>query len=547
MPSRSSGHHLTWPAGLGTFANIQTKITHSTSCRGLSTGSRSGSQTILPSTQRCRLAKEHPEVIEDYLHAQRASGNILGPFPIGTAPKVHVSRFGVIPKKHQPGKWRLITDLSNPEGNSVNDAINPDSCSLSYISVHDVARAALKLGKGALIAKIDVRSAYRLVPICAYDRRWLGMRWKDHILVDGMLPFGLRSAPNIFNAIADAIEWIVGKEGAELIFHYLDDFAVVGPPDSPECQRALDILKRICAILGVPLAPDKQDGPSAVIIFLGIIIDTIKQELRLPENKLQRLLDTIRQWEHKKSCTRQELESLLGTLHHACTVIPSGRAFVRRILSLLSIARRRHHHIRLNREMRSDLQWWKIFAAGWNGASLIIHEDSREHVLTSDASGHWGCGAWYLSKWFQLQWSERTAHLHIAAKELIPIVIAAVIWGTAWKGGRVVARCDNAAVVAVVNSRYSRDAHLMQMLRCLFFIEAHFQFQMEATHIPGTENILADDLSRGRQTSFRQKISSCDPEPSIVPPSLLQWLLHPQLDWTSPSWMELFNSFAQRE
>ncbi len=82
-----------------------------------------------------------------------------------------------------------------------------------------------------------------------------------------MLPFGLRSAPKIFNALANALEWIVFQAWVQHIFHYLDDFAVIGSPGSGECQHAL---ARICENLGVPLAPEKQDGPSASIIFLGI-------------------------------------------------------------------------------------------------------------------------------------------------------------------------------------------------------------------------------------------------------------------------------------
>ncbi len=99
------------------------------------------------------------------------------------------------------------------------------------------------------------------------------------------------------------------------------------------------------------------------------------------------------------------------------------------------------------------------------------------------------------SVWFQLPWDQTTVHLNIAVKELVPIIIAAVLWGHMWKGGKVMSRCDNIAVASVINSGYSRDNHLMQMLRCLFFIEAHNQFKIPAIHIPGTENVLADDLS----------------------------------------------------
>lgn len=102
------------------------------------------------------------------------------------------------------------------------------------------------LGKGALIAKTDIKSAYSLVPVHPNDRKWLGMEWDGKIYIDGMLPFGLRSAPQIFSAIADAIEWCVVQEGVNYIFHYLDDFAVLGAPQSESCSQELFKLKKVC-------------------------------------------------------------------------------------------------------------------------------------------------------------------------------------------------------------------------------------------------------------------------------------------------------------
>ena len=147
------------------------------------------------------------------------------------------------------------------------------------------------------------------------------MKWKDAIFVNGMLPFGLCSAPKIFNAVADALEWCITNEGVENIFHYLDDYIIVGPPKSEQCALDLCRLKQVCTDLGVPLAPEKQAGPSSTIEFLGIIIDTEKQELRLPRVKLHELLTTVCRLQHERSCRRKELESLVGVLQHACTVI----------------------------------------------------------------------------------------------------------------------------------------------------------------------------------------------------------------------------------
>ena len=503
-------------------------------------------RTFKSAQQNMLSAKQHPQVIERYLDEEVHKGNILGPFSEQMATKIHINRFGVIPKKHQPGKWRLITDLSYPDEASVNDSICPESCSLTYTTVNEVAEAAVALGKGALIAKIDIKSAYRLVPVCPQDRRYLGMRWNGAVYVDGMLPFGLRSAPKIFNALADALEWCVSQEGVSPIYHYLDDFAVIGPPDSTRCLDALHTLSRVCSELGVPLAQEKQDGPTTKIVFLGILIDTVRQELRLPEDKLKRILETVTHWIGKKACTKNELESLIGSLHHACQVIHPGRSFMRRAISLLKVAKCRHHHIRLNAEFRSDMMWWKVFASHWNGASLLIHKDSTEVTLTSDASGTWGCGAYSSHKWFQLRWNDKVRGWHIAAKELIPIVIAGIVWGKEWKGCRVLAQCDNAAVVAVVNKRYCQDKHLMRMLRCLFFVEAHFQFKTVATHIPGVDNDLADDLSRDKLSSFMGKYKESNPNPTFIPPLLLQWLLQQELDWTSPNWTEQFSSIVRR-
>ena len=78
-----------------------------------------------------------------------------------------------------------------------NDAIDPKLCSLSYISVDQVARHAMQLGFGSQLAKVDIKSAYRLIPVHPGDRHYLGMEWGGRVYVDGMLPFGLRSAPNI--------------------------------------------------------------------------------------------------------------------------------------------------------------------------------------------------------------------------------------------------------------------------------------------------------------------------------------------------------------
>ena len=102
-------------------------------------------------------AYEHPEVVDAYLRNEMSLGRVLGPFDSSPIPDLHISGFGVIPKAGQPGKCRLILDLSSPHCSSVNNGIDPDLLSLQYIKFDDVVRMVTKLG---LIAKFDVQSAF---------------------------------------------------------------------------------------------------------------------------------------------------------------------------------------------------------------------------------------------------------------------------------------------------------------------------------------------------------------------------------------------------
>ena len=315
-------------------------------------------------------AVRNAEVVEDYLQTEVTLGRVVGPFPLDLLP-AQVSHFGVIPKGHQTGRWRLILDLSHPEGRSVNDGIEPELCSLSYSSVDEAVRLIQEKGTGARVAKLDLESAYRMIPVHPDDRLLLRMEWKGQLFIDTALPFGLRSAPKVFTAVADALMWIFRKYGVCAGIHYLDDYLFVGAPDSNECQQAIALALKICEWLGVHVSMHKLEGPSTLIVFLGILLDTEKGELRLPPEKLARLRELITQWQGKKSCTKREILSLIGHLQHACKVVKPGRTFLRRIINLSMVAKQPYHHIRINREFTSDLQWWAQFLAKWNGTSMM--------------------------------------------------------------------------------------------------------------------------------------------------------------------------------
>ena len=243
----------------------------------------------------------------------------------------------------------------------MNDGISPAMCSLTYIMVDQVAAVATSLGVGSLLVKINIQSAYyKIVPVHPQDQPLLGVRWQGSVYVHAMLAFELRSAPKIFTALADALQWILQCRGVTFVWHYIDNFIVCGPPTSPECHRSLQIMMSTCEELGVPLAKHKVAGPASCMTVLGIEIDTEAGQLRLPGDKLQRLKALLVSWQHRKQCSRRELESLVGLLNHACKVVRPGRYFLRCMIDLLHKADRGmapspHHHIRLNESFRSEL------------------------------------------------------------------------------------------------------------------------------------------------------------------------------------------------
>ena len=154
--------------------------------------------TLKSAKSNMESARLHGKVVDEYLQTEMSLGRVAGPFIPDAIPDGHVSRFGVIPKNHQPNKWRLIVDLSYPTGHSVNDGISPPLCSLHYVTIDDAVHQIFTLGKGCLLAKIDIQSAFRLLPVHPADRHLMLMKWNDKVYVDTCLPFGLRAAPKLF-------------------------------------------------------------------------------------------------------------------------------------------------------------------------------------------------------------------------------------------------------------------------------------------------------------------------------------------------------------
>ena len=175
---------------------------------------------------------DRPEKVSHCIAEEVSAGRLQA----SCSPTIRKNPVRLIPKPHQPGKFRLIVDLSAPCGFSVNDCISPALRSLEYVSVDEAARMLARCGRGALMAKTDLKSAYRHVPVHPADQHLLGIEWNGTTYLD---TFGLRSAPKQFTAVADGVSWALYHVGVHNGVHYLDVFLLWGPTDSPLCAENL--------------------------------------------------------------------------------------------------------------------------------------------------------------------------------------------------------------------------------------------------------------------------------------------------------------------
>ena len=354
--------------------------------------------TCKPATTR------NPTVISQYLDREVQLGRMCK-HDVKSL-NIHLSPLGAIPKKHKPGKWRLIVDLSSPAGASVNDGISVEWSSVAYVSIDHLSSLVLGAGTRALLVKADIKEAYRMLPIHPEDQALLGAQWEGIIYTDRALPFGLRSAPKIFSAVADALQWILTKKGVKNLLRYLDDFIFV-TKSLEEAIASKQILVDTFNLLGVSLEPSKLEGPTTCLTFLGIKVDTRTLQICLPSDKLYRLNEELATAVSKRCSSKQSLQSLTGLLQHVTKVVRPGRPLLQRLYDLQNIGSLPTHHIQLNLAARADITWWYLFAEKWNGLSIAwdLKRCNPDIIVHSDASGSWGCEAYSASYWFQLEWS----------------------------------------------------------------------------------------------------------------------------------------------
>ena len=155
------------------------------------------------------------------------------------------------------------------------------------------------------------------------------------------------------------------------------------------------------------MAPEKTFGPSTILTFTGVKLDTIRCESCLPEVKLLKCKQLIAEFIKKKKATLRGLQSLIGVLNFACSVVVPGRCFLRRLIDLTIGLKRPGHFVPVSKEVKADLFTWQKFFQEYNGKSFFLNEKWENSVslqLFTDAAGAHGFGTVFGSHWFYGEW-----------------------------------------------------------------------------------------------------------------------------------------------
>ena len=306
-------------------------------------------------TKECKnllTARENPSIVQELLDAECTKGYAYGPFSDTPFENYRVSPIGIAIGKYS-GKKRLIIDLSSPHKSklhsSINELIDKDQCTLSYVRIDDALNKICEFGKGAILCKFDIKDAFKHCPIRKDQWHLFLVRWNGMYYVMTRLAFGCRSSPRIFDNLAQALCWIASNNyNIRCIFHPLDDVLTIDLPSS-NGESTFSTMMYIFNSLCVPLSENKLAGPCTCLEYLGIILDSDKMQCRLPADKVERIMNFIKELLSKRSCTKRELLQLLGHMNFASRVILAGRAFVSYLQT--NEKKDRYRDARLNRSL----------------------------------------------------------------------------------------------------------------------------------------------------------------------------------------------------
>ena len=433
------------------------------------------------------------------------------------------SPIGLVPKDNGT-KTRLIFHLSYPKNTekSLNANTPKELTTVSYPDFDKAVELCIKCITKAgfcAVGKSDMTSAFRHLGIAKKWWKYLVMKAKSpldkktYYFVDKCLPFGASISCSHFQAFSDAIAHIVKVLTGEENINYLDDFFFAAICKLI-CNNQLSEFLDVCQKVNFPVSMEKTFWATDQLVFLGLLIDTTRRIVSIPLQKIDKArakLDYIINKKNRK-ITLRVLEELCGLLNFLGKAIVPGRAFTRRIYAQGIGIKKQHHHLKVTKELKLDLQAWSTFLNSQNVFNRpFFHFDKTIYSLEVDwatdatKNPELGMGGVCESEWFIQQWDEDflvTYDPSINYLELYALTVGILLWAKRYPNQKITIFCDNMSVVHMVNSNSSTCKNCMVLIRLIILESMLYNVVISVTHIEGKLNLFSDYLSRLKYDQF---------------------------------------------
>jgi hypothetical protein len=495
-------------------------------------------------------------------------GFVAGPF---LNPPVQDFRANSLMAEAQKDKVRPILNMSSPKGWSFNCNVNKFEVPRTYqSSARMFGQTLLEVGRDAIITKMDMRDAFKLVPAKVDDYRLQGFRWLNRYFIDTQQIFGSTPSVSNFDRLAETVLDIVTvKTGVprQNVHRTLDDVVCVAQPDSGWCQSFSKTYRATCAQLDIPLADDCPKKEKAFTCetagtVLGVQFRSDTLQWRMGEQKINGLLNGIHLMSTCGHADLKQTERLVGKLNNFGQMMPLLKTFRRPMNEFLaSFGEDYDILLPVPEEFLRDLKiWYAVIADSWNWMNIPREQENPDTTaisFTSDAAGGLGNEEWagvaslghYSEKsfWFMcrgkwpscIYWLQDEKGASFAAKmttlELVGLFLPMLTVPDIVRGKNIILGVDNVSVVfAWENGSVAGDKHASVLVRALHLVSLFLECRVFVQHIPRLSTLsscMADNLTR-------QSTATADVWAKIVgadvrePPEVLwRWLSNPTIDW----------------
>ena len=458
------------------------------------------------------------------------------------------SPIGLVPK--DGGKsTRLIFHLSYPRnGSSINSETPADWCSVKYPDFSEAIKLCMNQTSSeesfAVIGKSDMTSAFRQLGLRKDQFCLLLLKarspfdGKVYFFVEKSLPFGAAISCSHFQRFSMAVAFITEKRSGKPVINYLDDYLFAAMIKSL-CDRQMHIFLDVCEYICFPVSMEKTYWGTTMLVFLGILINTVGRYVAIPADKISKALDLVESLLGARKTTVKTIQRLCGYLNFLCKCVVPGRAFLRRLYSCYPQSLLPHHHFRVDKDMKADLAMWRAFLLEptvfcrpfMDFQNVLCAEDLDWYT---DASGVVGVGGVHFSNFFLARWDReflRICNPSIAYKELMAVIISVLNWAKLHQNKRICLFVDNDSVKNMINSSTTKCKNCMVLIRVIVLECMRWNVRIFAKYVETKKNFFADSLSRFQITRFKQLSAKYHRQFDIHPTPIPELIWPPSKIW----------------